>query len=128
MRNRTRPNPKWRTEVRRLVRLRDNGWCRYCGAGGSQLDHVVPKCNKGSELAFENLVWCCKRCNDIKGREMGFEMRGGQLFWHGRLVAREGIFGRGLLNEVLEQRQQGRQLAQGLQHLVQFSRYRGGAL
>ena len=103
--------------VRSFVRLRDDGHCRYCGEEGSEIDHVVARCNGGEESAFDNLVWSCKVCNSMKGSEEGFTMRQEQLLWHGKLVAPRGIFGGTLRAEILAQRH-ARQRLQGLDFLV----------
>lgn len=50
------------------VRLSEfNGWCPYCGESGNKLsvDHVVPIC-KGGTNAIENLIPCCRPCNNKK--------------------------------------------------------------
>lgn len=88
------------------------------------MDHVVARCNEGADDAFDNMVWCCKRCNDTKGREAGFTMKNGRLYWHGRLVEAGEVFGEVLLAEVRAQRE-ARQVDQGLHAIVNFKR-RGG--
>lgn len=112
--------------MRDFVQLRDKGLCRYCGGRGSVVDHVVPRSSKGSEVAFDNLVWACRPCNDAKGREVGFTLRKGRLYWKERLVAPGGLFGEALMQEVEAQRTE-RQLAQGLDFLVNYKKQRGGA-
>lgn len=112
--------------VRDFVKLRDRGLCRYCGQPGQEVDHVVPRCNDGPDDAFDNLVWSCKECNAVKGREAGFTLKQERLYWHGHLVAPGSIFGAELLKEIEAQRLE-RQLAQGLGHLVSYKENRGGA-
>lgn len=116
--------PRVPSRVRSFIKLRDKGRCRYCGEQGSGIDHVVARCNEGTENAFDNMVWCCKGCNDIKGREAGFTMRSGRLYWQGRLVEQGKLFGPELLAEIRAQRE-ARQVNQGLHTLVDFKR-RGG--
>lgn len=103
--------------VRSFVRLRDDGRCRYCGEVGSEIDHVIARCNGGEESAFDNLVWSCKICNSTKGSEQGFTMRQEQLLWHGKLVSPLSIFGSTLRVAILAQRH-ARQRLQGLDFLV----------
>lgn len=56
-----------RDEVRRRARFT----CEYCGTSetdaGAELtiDHFRPL-SKGGADAFENLVYCCSRCNEYK--------------------------------------------------------------
>ena len=63
---------KWLTRERRLsIYLRDGLACVYCGASvedGTQLslDHIIPHSEGGSNKN-ENLVSCCKKCNDSRG-------------------------------------------------------------
>jgi hypothetical protein len=58
-------------ETRASVRQRANFACEYCGVSetdtGSELtiDHYQP-ITKGGEDIFENLVYCCHRCNVFK--------------------------------------------------------------
>jgi 5-methylcytosine-specific restriction endonuclease McrA len=53
------------------VFMRDNGYCRYCGAdllisratyGGAQVDHVQAVANNGGD-ELENLRLACSTCN-----------------------------------------------------------------
>lgn len=132
-RNRSRRRAKGllqRTQIRRFIKARDRDRCRYCGGRGSEVDHVIPRCNNGDDSAFDNLVWSCRRCNSVKGRESGFTIQNERLYWHHRLVAPGQLFGVALLREIEAQREE-RQLAQGLTNLVQFKRQkrheRGGA-
>lgn len=97
----------------KLVRLRDRNRCRYCGRQGSNIDHVNPKANGGSNDAMYNLVVACGECNQTKGREVGFELLKGRLYWHGRIVAPGHLFGEPLMDEIRAQRL-ARQKQQGL--------------
>lgn len=56
--------------TRRGVYERDRGTCGYCGRwlpiASATLDHIVPV-SQGGEARWENLVTCCRRCNQKKG-------------------------------------------------------------
>ncbi len=56
--------------TRRMVLARDQYTCQYCGAqpGASELtlDHVIPR-SRGGSKTWENVVACCRRCNQRKG-------------------------------------------------------------
>ena len=55
------------TAADRSTWIRDDGACRYCGArGDSTFDHVIPRCQGGSDEP-ENLVVACRGCNSRKG-------------------------------------------------------------
>jgi 5-methylcytosine-specific restriction endonuclease McrA len=55
---------------RRNVLLRDKHVCQYCGKEFSSseltMDHIVPR-SAGGLTAWDNVVACCKRCNNRKG-------------------------------------------------------------
>ncbi len=56
-------------KVSRLgVYSRDNFTCQYCGSKDSDLtlDHIYPR-HLGGPHSWDNLVACCKRCNNTKG-------------------------------------------------------------
>jgi len=56
-----------RASVRRNVKARDGLRCVYCGKGGKmQLDHVIPRIDRGKSVE-SNLVVACLRCNNRKG-------------------------------------------------------------
>lgn len=48
---------------------RDDFKCQYCGNQFNEkeltMDHVVPK-SKGGKKTFENIVMCCRKCNELK--------------------------------------------------------------
>lgn len=46
------------------VFYRDNGICQYCYESGDTIDHIVPV-TAGGGNGMENLVCCCRRCNNI---------------------------------------------------------------
>jgi 5-methylcytosine-specific restriction endonuclease McrA len=56
---------------RKNVLARDEYRCQYCGVRGSMrdltLDHVLPR-SRGGKHCWTNVVACCYRCNDRKGR------------------------------------------------------------
>lgn len=55
--------------LRRAVKRRDRGACRYCGtavADSYQVDHVVPVAQGGASV-MGNLVLACTPCNQEKG-------------------------------------------------------------
>ena len=46
---------------------RDGYKCCYCGDSKSlTLDHIIPR-SRGGKSTFENVVTCCKQCNQKKG-------------------------------------------------------------
>jgi 5-methylcytosine-specific restriction endonuclease McrA len=62
---------------RKNILLRDHNTCQYCGRvhtpGELTLDHVIPK-SKGGHSNWDNLVACCKRCNNRKGSSLPDEV------------------------------------------------------
>lgn len=62
---------------RRGVLRRDAHRCGYCGLHASTIDHVIPR-SRGGQDAWDNLVACCLKCNNIKGdrtpQEMGWTL------------------------------------------------------
>ncbi len=66
---------------RENILIRDNYTCQYCGvkltATELTLDHVYPKSRLGPEI-WENMVACCKDCNQRKAnrtpREAGMKL------------------------------------------------------
>ena len=58
---------------RKNILLRDHYTCQYCGrvyaTAELTLDHVVPK-SRGGGSGWDNLVTCCKRCNNRKGSSL----------------------------------------------------------
>ena len=55
---------------RKNILMRDRYTCQYCGrtlpSSELTLDHVIPRSRSG-ETAWDNLVACCHRCNNVKG-------------------------------------------------------------
>ena len=56
-------------QLRALIFNSDNNSCAYCGKKHSklELDHVIPR-GKGSDRV-DNLVTCCRSCNQAKGNK-----------------------------------------------------------
>jgi len=54
-------------KLRKLVAIRDEGTCRYCGKTPKtfHLDHVIPAIS-GGRTSLDNLVVSCPRCNSTK--------------------------------------------------------------
>lgn len=54
---------------RENIFIRDGFTCQYCGQrfehGELTLDHVMPK-SRGGATSWENIVTCCKHCNQTK--------------------------------------------------------------
>jgi len=53
---------------RKNIHYRDDFTCQYCGKKSKELtiDHIIPK-SRGGDDSWENLVSCCKACNNKKG-------------------------------------------------------------
>jgi 5-methylcytosine-specific restriction endonuclease McrA len=53
---------------RRALLARDDHRCQYCGDRDRELtiDHVIPR-ERGGPHTWENLVACCRKCNNKKG-------------------------------------------------------------
>ncbi len=66
---------------RENIFLRDENICQYCGrefpTKDLTLDHVFPK-SRGGKTDWENIVCCCKNCNQFKAdrtpEEAGMEL------------------------------------------------------
>lgn len=58
---------------RKMVYLRDEYTCQYCGFEFSTsdltLDHVIPK-SHGGKLDWDNVVTACTSCNFMKGADL----------------------------------------------------------
>lgn len=63
--------------TRKNIYQRDNYTCQYClhrfGIASLTLDHVIPK-SKGGDKNWDNLVCCCKKCNQKKGNSFPEEI------------------------------------------------------
>jgi 5-methylcytosine-specific restriction endonuclease McrA len=62
----------------RNVLARDEYVCGYCGLHADTMDHIVPRALGGRHV-WTNVVACCRRCNQRKGRkpleQLGWELR-----------------------------------------------------
>lgn len=63
----------------RAALLTRNGWlCAYCDIPlrwkGSSIDHLIPRCQEGTDH-YVNLEVCCIRCNSAKGGRNLFQWR-----------------------------------------------------
>ncbi len=73
-----RPLPEMKLS-RRAILARDDQRCQYCGnrARDLTIDHVIPR-ERGGPHTWENLVTCCRKCNNKKGnrapREVGMKL------------------------------------------------------
>jgi 5-methylcytosine-specific restriction endonuclease McrA len=64
--------------TRENIYARDEFTCQYCGkqfhSNELSLDHVYPK-SRGGEDSWENLVTCCRKCNQKKADRTPEEAR-----------------------------------------------------
>lgn len=69
--------PLYQQKLRSFIFGRSNGKCVYCGAKATEIDHVVPKANGGTDSTY-NLVASCRTCNQMKSnlslKEFGKKM------------------------------------------------------
>lgn len=56
---------QWR-KLRKIVLVRDNRTCQYCGSSAYQADHIIPRGRGGLDV-LANLVASCATCNRIGG-------------------------------------------------------------
>ena len=57
--------PLYQQKLRSFIFNRSNGKCVYCGAKATDIDHVIPKSNGGTNSTY-NLVASCRACNQMK--------------------------------------------------------------
>ena len=55
----------YQNKLRSFIFNRSNGKCVYCGAKATEIDHVIPRSNGGTN-SVHNLVASCKSCNKKK--------------------------------------------------------------
>lgn len=55
----------YQNELRSFIFNRSNGKCVYCGAKATEIDHIVPRANGGTN-SVHNLVASCRACNEKK--------------------------------------------------------------
>ena len=59
--------PLYDTNLKNFVFSKTNGRCSYCGAKATEIDHIVPRAQGGTNSTF-NLTPTCKSCNKLKGK------------------------------------------------------------
>ena len=57
--------PLYNTNLREFVFIRTNGRCSYCGAKATEIDHIIPRAQGGSN-SVHNLTPACRSCNQKK--------------------------------------------------------------
>ena len=57
--------PLYNTNLRDFIFSKTNGRCSYCGAKATEIDHVIPRANGGTNSVY-NLVASCRACNQMK--------------------------------------------------------------
>ena len=57
--------PLYQQKLRSFIFGRSNGKCVYCGAQATEIDHVIPRSNGGTNSTY-NLVASCRACNKKK--------------------------------------------------------------
>jgi len=57
--------PLYDTNLREFIFSKTNGRCVYCGAQATEIDHVIPRSNGGTNSTY-NLVASCRACNQMK--------------------------------------------------------------
>lgn len=57
--------PLYQNKLRSFIFSRSNGKCVYCGAKATDIDHVIPRANGGTNSTY-NLVASCRACNQMK--------------------------------------------------------------
>jgi len=63
----------YRWQRRRLrILARDRRRCHWCGGIANTVDHLVPRCDGGSNHD-ENLVAACTSCNSRRGAQLAAE-------------------------------------------------------
>ena len=57
--------PLYNTNLREFIFSKTKGRCSYCGAKATEIDHVIPRANGGTDSIY-NLTPACKACNEKK--------------------------------------------------------------
>lgn len=57
--------PLYDTTLREFVFSKTNGRCSYCGAKATEIDHIIPRANGGTNSTY-NLTPVCRSCNEKK--------------------------------------------------------------
>ena len=57
--------PLYNTNLREFIFSKTKGRCSYCGAKATEIDHIIPRANGGTDSTY-NLTPACKACNEKK--------------------------------------------------------------
>ena len=57
--------PLYQQKLRSFIFNRSGGKCVYCGAMATEIDHIIPRANGGTDSTY-NLVASCRACNQMK--------------------------------------------------------------
>ena len=57
--------PLYNTNLREFIFNKTNGKCSYCGAKATEIDHIIPRANGGTDSTY-NLTPACRSCNEKK--------------------------------------------------------------
>ena len=57
--------PLYQNELRSFIFSKTNGRCSYCEAEATEIDHIVPRANGGTDSIY-NLTPACRSCNEKK--------------------------------------------------------------
>ena len=57
--------PLYNTNLREFVFSKTKGRCSYCGAEATEIDHIIPRANGGTDSSY-NLTPACRTCNEKK--------------------------------------------------------------
>ena len=57
--------PLYQQKLRSFIFSRSNNKCVYCGAKATEIDHIIPRANGGTDSTY-NLVASCRACNEKK--------------------------------------------------------------
>ena len=57
--------PLYNTNLREFIFSKTKGKCSYCGAEATEIDHIVPRANGGTDSTY-NLTTACRSCNQMK--------------------------------------------------------------
>jgi len=60
--------PLYQNKLRSFIFSRSNNKCVYCGAKATDIDHVIPRANGGTN-SVHNLVASCRACNQMKSNK-----------------------------------------------------------
>ena len=57
--------PLYNTNLKEFIFSKTNGRCSYCGAKATEIDHIIPRSNGGTDSTY-NLTPACRSCNEKK--------------------------------------------------------------